>query len=455
MRHALVIVLALAARASVPAPRDAGRPVDTPAGWEVPLLSFGAACDGHTDDAAAIQKAFDAAAKISGTVVWPARTCAVRTGVVLGRDAAHGSFVGIRGATPNDSLLKWIGGSNGVALTISHNKYFKIDGLGVINGGERGTTQGLQLTGPLTVGTQTLAGVFERVSVSGFNVGVQVGVAGGKAASEMQWTMLSLTHNDIGLRTGDMNTLDQQFHLLLCGNNAICVQHHTGEIWVDGGSASFDSQADFDFAGGAFGVASIRDFRTESEGRFVTGAVPNLTIESCTVNPSARPDHIVIELASGQSGYLTAIRGSELWGYVTLDAMDGATGVIDMENDRVQSDTALPVTYDPVGSGPGTRMGNVSGRFLNNVRAVYGQGGRESRFADYPFFDVQHGSEDPIVTVRRANDVDRRAGDEEPVDLLQLNRVKTLAEGGYADGRNLRLLYRFTGAGPTAAVRPC
>src|SRR5262245_30207984 len=290
MRHALAFVIVAAAvlsRASASVVPAGAQAIAGPDGWELPLLSFGAKCDGQTNDAAAIQRAFDAARRISGTVVWPAKTCAISTGVTLGGERERSSFIGIRGATPNDSALKWTGPQNGVALTISHNKYFKIEGLSILNGGQRGTTQGVQLTGPLTVGTQTLAGQFERIGVSGFNVGIQAGVAGGKATSEIQWTFLSLNNNDIGLRTGDMNTLDHQLHMLLCGNNGICVQHQTGELWVDGGSASYDTKADFDFSTNAFGIATIRNFRTESANRFITGAVPNLTVESVSVNPSS------------------------------------------------------------------------------------------------------------------------------------------------------------------------
>jgi hypothetical protein len=449
---AFVIVAALLSRASASGVPAGAQAVPGPDGWELPLLSFGAKCDGQTNDAAAIQRAFDAARRISGTVVWPAKTCTIATGVTLGGERERSSFVGIRGATPNDSALKWTGPQNGVALTISHNKYFKIEGLSVLNGGARGTTQGVQLTGPLTVGTQTLAGQFERFSVSGFNVGIQAGVAGGKATSEIQWTFLSLNNNDVGLRTGDMNTLDHQLHMLLCGNNGICVQHHTGELWVDGGSASYDTRADFDFSTNSFGIATIRNFRTESANRFITGAVPNLTVESVSVNPSSNPDRVVIELAAGQGNYLTSIRQSELWGYVKIAAVSGATGMVVMENNRVQSDTDLPLTYDPAGAVEGNRIGNLSGRFVNNIRAVYGQGNRESRFDDYPFFNIQHGSPDPLLTVRRANDVDRRNDDRRPVDLLQFNRVKMLAEGGYADGRNLRFLFQFPGTAATVNV---
>jgi hypothetical protein len=446
-------VLALAFAIGTASVTGHGQAVAAPDAWELPLVSFGAKCDGQTNDAAAIQRAFDAAARVSGTVIWPARTCAVATGVVLGGDRARSTFAGIRGATPNNSVLKWVGGPAGVALTISHNKYFKIEGLAVINGGARGTTQGIQLTGPLTVGTQTLAGQFERVSVSDFNVGIQAGVAGGKASSEIQWTMLTLNRNDVGLRTGDMNTLDHQFHMLLCGNNGICVQHRTGELWVDGGSASFSSVADFDFPGGAFGVATIRNFRTESANRFITGAVPNLTVESCTVAPPSNADRIAIELAGGQGEYLASIRGNEIAGYVKLAAVDGATGSIVMENNRVRSDTRLPLTYDAAGSASGNRTGNLSLRLLNNTHAIYGQGSREYRFPDYPFMNLQHGSEDPLVSVLRANDVDRTPHDRQAVDLLQFNRVKTIAEGGYVNGRNLRVLFQFPGTGATGVVR--
>jgi hypothetical protein len=427
----------------------AARAVLGPEGWEVSLLSFGARCDGQTNDARAIQAAFDAARAVSGTVVWPAQTCATSTGIVMGGDGDRTGFVGIRGATSNTSILRWTGSPSGVALTISHNKYFKVEGFTVANGVARGTTQGLQLTGPLTVGTQTLAGQFERVNVAGFNVGVQVGASTGKAASEMQWTMVSFVDNDIGLRTADQNTLDQQFHMLLCSHNGICVQHQAGELWVDGGSATGDRTTDFDFAGSSFGVATIRNFRTEGERRFITGQVPNLTVESCTVTPSSGDDHIVIEMA--QSGYLLSIRDSELWGYVKYTQMDGPNGLIIMENNRVRTDTNLPLMYGTT-SGSGNRQGNVTARFVNNLRALPADGNHEYRLPDYPFFNFQHASEDPIVTILRANDPQRKPNDSQPIDMLQFNRVKTLAEGGYANGRNLRLVWQFPGNSATVPV---
>ena len=68
MRNLLILLVAGAlTSASGVAPR--AQAVAGPDGWELPLLSFGAKCDGQTNDAAAIQRAFDAAAKVSGTVV--------------------------------------------------------------------------------------------------------------------------------------------------------------------------------------------------------------------------------------------------------------------------------------------------------------------------------------------------------------------------------------------------
>ena len=86
---AFVIVAALLARASASAVPAGVQAVAGSDGWELPLLSFGAKCDGQTDDAAAIQRAFDAARRISATVVWPAKICAIATGVTLGGELYH------------------------------------------------------------------------------------------------------------------------------------------------------------------------------------------------------------------------------------------------------------------------------------------------------------------------------------------------------------------------------
>src|SRR3954469_2588084 len=96
MRHA-ALLCALCTFTIAGGDRLAGQAVTGPDGWELPLVSFGAKCDGQTNDGPAIQRAFDAARRVSGTVIWPARACATATPLVLGGDRDRSSFIGIRG----------------------------------------------------------------------------------------------------------------------------------------------------------------------------------------------------------------------------------------------------------------------------------------------------------------------------------------------------------------------
>src|SRR5689334_16896319 len=112
-RATLLLVIGILAIAG--SPTTSGQAVSGQDSWELPLLSFGAKCDGQTNDGPAIQRAFDAARRVSGTVIWPARTCATSVPLTLGGDRDRSSFISIRGATPDASALRWIGPSNGIA----------------------------------------------------------------------------------------------------------------------------------------------------------------------------------------------------------------------------------------------------------------------------------------------------------------------------------------------------
>lgn len=413
---------------------------------ELRLLDYGAACDGHTDDHDAIQAAFDAAdAMGGGTVVWPARTCSTAQTVVLGGHADHDSFVGIRGAGSGVSRLVWTGGADGTALELSHDKYFTIQGLGVQNSAGRGTTTGIRLTGPLTVGTQTLGGVFEQVSVIGFHVGIQAGQRVGRATSEILYTSLTLASNDIGWQNDDWNTLNHVFLMLQLGQNGIGVNARSGNFYVDGGSGSNARTAEFRISG-AGATYAIRNFRDEDGQRFlVVSNLPTsvVTVEDCLVYTAARDD-IAIEMAL--SGATASLRDNVIAGKVSLSGTSNLT--LSMVNNHVHGDDAVPYpfVYNPRGSYSTSHLqvnlrGNarISPSDFNVTLSRYDDviGELVTTF-DHGAFTTRIL---PTLTVRRDRDAD------DPFNRLQLNRVSMLAAGSAADGHNLRVETAFQGQG--------
>jgi hypothetical protein len=426
-----------------------------PAGGDFRLLDYGAVCDGHTNDHDAIQAAANAAdAAGGGTIVWPARTCATAQTVVLGGHADHQSFIGIRGAGSAVSRLAWTGGPTGTALELSHNKYFSIRGLGVFNGPDRGTTTGILLTGPLTVGTQTLGGIFEQVAVSGFHVGIQAGQRVGRAASEILYTSLTLASNDIGWQNDDWNTLNHVFQMLQLGQNGIGLNARSGNFYVDGGSGSNARTAEFRISG-AGATYAIRNFRDEDGRRFlVVSNLPTsvVTVEDCLVYTAA-PDDIAIEMAL--SGATASLRDNVIAGKVYLSGTSNLT--LSMVDNHVHGDDAVPYPFFFNAHGSYS-IGHLQVDLIGNARisptdfnatllryddvigelvTTFDRGTFTTRIV-------------PTLTLRRDRDVS------DPFNRLQLNRVAMLAAGSGADGRNLRLETAFEGQGTRVVtfVRP-
>jgi hypothetical protein len=438
---------ALAAAQQAAAPR--------PGAADVFLVDFGAVCDGRTNDHDAIQAAFKAADALGGgTVVWPARDCATASTVVAGGQPDHASFVSIRGAGSEVSRLVWTGGPSGTALELSYDKYFTVRGFGVSNAGDRGTTTGILLTGPLTVGTQTLAGIFEQVLVSGFHVGIQAGQRVGRATSEILYTSITLASNDVGWQNDDWNTLNHVFHMLQLGQNGIGINARSGNFYVDGGSGSNAGTAEFRISG-AGATYAIRDFRDEDGQRFlVVSNLPTsvVTVEDCLVNTVA-PDDIAIEMAL--SGATASLRDNVIAGKVDLSGTSNVN--LSMVNNHVHGDDGgpYPFSFNPRGN---YWIGHLQVELTGNSRISPSDfNATLSRYDDVigelvTTFDQGAFTTRvlPTLTIRRDRDSD------DPFNRLQLNRVTMLAGGSSADGRNLRLQATFPGAGSVAVtfVRP-
>ncbi len=282
------------------------------------LTDYGAVCDGSTDDTAAIQAAFDAAASASyqyaGTVLWPAKTCRITSGVTIGNaDAPLGQvFVSIQGAGPAKSKLSYDGASDGIALLLKRNKYFTITGFQVVNAGSRGTTRGLVLGGYGGVGTETLQGHIDRSSVSGFYQGIAAGMPDGAdgavASSDMLYTLVELENNTYGWINDnwDLNILNHTFLGLNLAFNTYGLKTAEGNVEVRGGSTTHNDNADFWITGGNIAISEIR---AEVKNRFLLGSAGNVvTVRDCLLQPSGAPSDIVIELLTTSATAITNTR---------------------------------------------------------------------------------------------------------------------------------------------------
>ncbi|MEO8070238.1 MAG: hypothetical protein ABI652_02470 [Acidobacteriota bacterium] len=419
--------------------------------WERSLLEFGARCDnGATDDTEAIQAAFDAAATGSGarTIIWPDRTCRVSRTITVGGGAgpADGAtFISIRGSTPAASKLAYDGADRTVALRISLNKYFRIEGLGIHNMRPRGDRIGIQLTGPnADGGTQTLAGQFDAVAVDGFHYGV---VAGDRAivaaSSEIRYTNLILGSNDVGWLNQTLNTLDHYFVNLQCGENGRCLQIDSGNAYVDGGSASNDA---IDFYGGgvsgAGGTVTVRNVRSEGAGRFVKLAASQaewLLEGNMTAGPSGT-DLVAVEIGNGGYASHVILTHNVLAGKVLINA-PGRTNIV-MTGNTVIGDDVRQLPWFAKASGIDGYLNQAYITATRNRAAASGAG--EGRLYDdvtgswdgYNFFPVSR---------LRWNDPGRFNVDTaRPRQLL--TSVAMLAQGSDARGANLRADTRFAGS---------
>lgn len=337
-------------------PEEDGTPSDTSGStigggsgtlWPNTLLvtDYGAVCDGSTDDASAIQSAFDAAAALdAATILFPAATCNVGSTLTLGGGDGSGdgsTFISLVGVAAPRSKLAWTGSTSGTMLRIELNKYFHLQDLGFANTVARGTTVGVRLTGNTdNGGTQTHEATFARLLVDGFHTGMIAGEAGhGRAASEIVYDSVGFQNNDTGWANEDLNTLNQIFRNVGCGDNGVCLAIDSGNVYVTGGSTHGSTVADFTVQQGAAGAgltAEIRNVRSEHAERFVYGYSAydggNLLIENNQVESPDATDEVCIDLAP--SGPVQ-IRGNALSCKVLFYDSKYASGVI-MEGNRVK-----------------------------------------------------------------------------------------------------------------------
>jgi len=412
--------------------------------FEIDVTEYGAVCDGTTDDADEIQDAFDAALAVSGRaaeVVFPATRCAVGTALVLGSATAGvDSYLSIRGVSSATSGLRWIGATNATVLKLSRIKYFTVTHFGLTNGVAVGTTVGI-LEGGNSAGyggTQTLAGVFTDVSVTGFSIGIRAGDGGVQAAaSEILYQDVGFYNNTTGFSEIDLNSLNHTFLNVSCDANGTCLDFLASTGTVLGGSFSNSTVADIAIEqNGAFNITGIR---SEGANRVVTSTSGGLvTLESIEVVSPSNADRVVV---SGAFGQLT-ILGSKIGGKVSCSNCPFVT----VRDSRILGDTSLPffiatgasIRYDVsntqywdenVGDSSLRPYGDKSG-----VLATLTVSGTDTT-ADYPIYTQQM----PPLNM----------GDNtSSLTAWLLKRVRMLSEGTRVDGQNLRVQTTL-GAGAT------
>ncbi len=399
-------------------------------------LDFGATGDGVTDDTAALQAAVDAAESSGRRLYIPKGTYSLTSTLNISTGGAAGSekYVSIYGDGPTLTKLRWDGATTGNAVNVTYNKFFHLKQFGVYNGVAKGTTIGVLLGGPLTTGTQTLAGIFEHILIDSFNIGMLAGAYTGHAASEILYVHCYFQSNDTGWKNADLNTLDHQFIMLLIGANGTGLDVNSGNCSVQGGSASGSSVADFALsnAGTPF---SVRDFRSETANRFLVKGTSStyhtVAVANCLVQAITNVDNIAI-IAGGNC--LLSVRDSSILAKIRMGANGVATHLV-MENNVVVGDTALPFftvtdSYDNA----------LNLRYDTRANLNYDTGA---------WYDDEIGqfvslTRMPLLTVKRAPTA--------APSYLNLNRVKMLAAGSTADGRNLRLQEKFASAGTLAVT---
>lgn len=131
-------------------------------------------------------------------------------------------------------------------------------------------------------GTQTLFSTLKDISAADFHIGMLFGDNLGGETSEMDCYDCAVGGNDIGIMIGlgSYNTLDIFFYKLGMGFNTIGFFNSDGNVWIRGGSNSFNG---VDYVGAGFGPMGIADVRSEGPGRFFFGSDPHLSIQGVNV----------------------------------------------------------------------------------------------------------------------------------------------------------------------------
>jgi hypothetical protein len=419
---------------------------------EFPVTTYGAKCDNSTDDSTALQAALTAAAAAGGgTVVLPVGHCKFNTPLVAGGNMG-GSYdhINVRGDGPDESFLTYGGTNTSDAITLSHVGYFEWSGFslsgnsaGVVGGGD-----GLLLTGPFgSGGTQTLAGLFERVSISGFRHGMVAG--GGDAASEISCVKCAFNNNDVGWTASGFNSLNFAFFGLSLQGNVRGVElggdgtyagQVTERVVVFGCDTANNTDADF-FFGNNFGETILDGCRAEPKNYFARGVSVSrpIIVRGLSATATTRGDHVIIHV----NGPLT-VQYSDLIGLIEWGGDPNSEGLRIEGTEVGEGDAGLPFKYITSGQHGGvvSLVANLkNGGATGSANQVFG-----------PFKDL-NGIYQQVTggtAVLYPNADATLPTDNTLNGGLHLDRVRSLAHGTATPGENLGGVVTFATSGSAA-----
>ncbi len=222
----------------------------------------------------------------------------------LGDDAV--AFTGISLGGTNGlvgSSLRWTGAVNGVALYVTRGRLNHLHDFALTNANAKGTLTGLLVSGPDNNGTNTTGVHVDRVSVSGFHIGFQMGGGTGNAASELIVTDSGFSNNDIGFKSVDFNTLNLWFYGSGFESNAqYGLDIGAGNLTFDGGSFGRNGTSFYISSSSShFRISGIRDEAVSVDYRFFHAAVftQSVLIDSCGIASTTQFNNPMVLVGGG------------------------------------------------------------------------------------------------------------------------------------------------------------
>ncbi|HXX41588.1 MAG TPA: glycosyl hydrolase family 28-related protein [Chthoniobacterales bacterium] len=271
-----------------PTPNKKPKPGPTPLPTAIPgapvyfnVLDFGALTN-SADNSASIQAAINAA-NPNGIVYFPDGNYNIASSIVVG-DGTGNSHVSMFGQSPGGVEIRYSSASaTGVALKFNMNSDGEFRNISFVNNvGTRGTTEGIQFTGPSSPGPGTVNynNTFYSCSFYNFHYGFHTSDTNSNTGSECTFLNCTFTGNDVGFLNDDPNGLDFTFVQLQIASNSIAGIKNCsggGGVAILSGSASVNT-LDFYLCGANTGVSS---FRSEGAGEFVEFHGTTLSITNC------------------------------------------------------------------------------------------------------------------------------------------------------------------------------